>query len=147
VFLRSRIDRLGSKRFLWIVLAWWVLSYGVWWALSLGALQPALLIAPLLMVSNGFFTSMYDLSATRLLMNSVTDETQSPRYFALYSVIVNVTVGVVPMIWGALLDAWRGVKLDWLGGVANRYTLFFGLEWLLLGLVALALWRLREERQ
>jgi MFS family permease len=145
VFLRSRIDRLGSKRFLWIVLAWWLLSYLIWWVLSLGTLQPALLIAPLLMVSNGFFTSMYDLSATRLLMNSVTDEAQSPRYFALYSVIVNVTVGVVPMIWGALLDAWRGVRFDWLGGVANRYTLFFGLEWLLLGLVALALWRLREE--
>ena len=145
VFLRSRIDRLGSKRFLWIVLAWWLLSYLIWWALSLGAMQPAIFIAPLLMVSNGFFTSMYDLSATRLLMNSVTDETQSPRYFALYSVIVNVTVGVVPMVWGALLDAWREVRLDWLGGVANRYTLFFGLEWLLLGLVALALWRLREE--
>ncbi|NJM39392.1 MAG: MFS transporter [Anaerolineae bacterium] len=147
VWLRSRMDRLGSKRFLWLVLGWWLLSYLVWWALSLGGLQPALFIAPLLMVSNGFFTSIYDLSATRLLMNSVTDEAQSPRYFALYSVIVNVTVGLVPMMWGALLDAWRDVRLpEWLGEAANRYTLFFGLEWLLLGLVALALWRLREEK-
>jgi MFS family permease len=146
IMMRSRIDRLGSKRFLGLVLGWWAVSYVLWALLSLGAPQVGRFIAPLLMVSNGFFTSVYDLSATRLLMNSVTDETQSPRYFALYSVIVNVTVGLVPMIWGALLDAWRGVRLDWLGDAANRYTLFFGLEWCLLGLVALALWRLREEK-
>jgi MFS family permease len=144
VFLRTRIDKLGSKRFLWLVLGWWLASYLAWAQLSLGVLHPALLIASVLMVSSGFFTSVYDLAATRLLMNSVSEGTQSARYFAWHAAIVNITVGVVPMIWGGLLDAWRGVQFELLGGVANRYTLFFGLEWLLLGLVALALWRLRE---
>jgi MFS family permease len=145
VLLRNRADTHGSKPFLWMVLGMWAAAIFVWMLLAGGmAGHAAPLVAGALLVIGGVSFAAYDLSITRLLMNTVGDKPGNAQYFALNAAIVNLVAAFMPILWGALLDAWKNV--DAMAGPldVNRFTLFFGAEVLLLGFVALALWRVRE---
>lgn len=145
LILRNRTDRHGSKPFLWLVLAMWLVAIFLWMLLAGGVVGGAApLVAGALLVIGGVSTAAYDLSITRLVMNTVGDKPGNAQYFALNSAVVSIVAASMPVIWGALLDAWKSVDAS-LGALdVNRYTLFFGAEVLLLGLVALALWHVRE---
>jgi hypothetical protein len=133
--LRSHIDGLGSRPFLGMVLLWWTLAGLVWFALAAGLLPGSWLIAPLLMMAAGFFGSIYELSLTRLLMNTVGDRPGSTQYFALQSVITSLLAGLAPILWGWMLDHLARIQLV-VGGLSlNNYALFFGIQWLLLAVV------------
>jgi MFS family permease len=47
------------------------------------------------------------------------------HFFALYSVIANVTLGLAPIGWGLLIDAIGSREAVWLGLSWNRFTVFF----------------------
>jgi MFS family permease len=49
------------------------------------------------------------------------------HFFAIYSVVTNVTLGLAPIAWGVLIDAVGESKPAWLGLEWNRYTVFFAL--------------------
>ena len=133
--LRSHIDGLGSRPFLGMVLLWWTLAGLVWFALAAGLLPGSWLIAPLLMMAAGFFGSIYELSLTRLLMNTVGDRPGSTQYFALQSEITSLLAGLAPILWGWMLDHLARIQLV-VGGLSlNNYALFFGIQWLLLAVV------------
>lgn len=147
VFLRNRTDKYGSKPFLWAVLVMWVVAIFLWMLLAGGlAGSAAPFVAGALLVIGGVSAAAYDLSITRLLMNTVSEKPGNAQFFALNAALVNIVAASMPVIWGALLDAWKDVDAM-LGPLdVNRFTLFFGAEVLLLGLVAIALRRVREER-
>lgn len=140
--LRHRADRAGSKPFLALVLCWWVVYFLLWFLLSVNGI-PAFIAPPLIFVA-GFFSSTYDLALTRLLMNVAGDRPASAQYFALHSVIVSVVTGVSPIIWGYLLDNLRTAQVVIAGVTLTRYSFLFGLQFLMLSLVALMLARLKE---
>ena len=143
--LRNRTDQRGSKPFLWLALGMWAGAIFLWLLLAGGVAGGAApLIAGALLVIGGVSAAAYDLSVTRLVMNTVGDKPGNAQYFALNSAVVNIVAAMMPVIWGALLDAWRGVDATFGTLDVNRYTLFFGAEVLLLGLVALTLRRVRE---
>ena len=141
--LRNRIDRLGSRPFLGIVFLWWTGYYALWFLMAISPSRPPLM-AVAMMVTAGFFGSIYDLSLTRLLMNTVGDRPEATHYFALHSVIVSVLNGVSPMAWGLVLDMTRSVRLPVAGISLGGYALFFVAQWLLLGVVLLMLSQVRE---
>jgi MFS family permease len=147
VLLRNRADMHGSKPFLWMALVMWVAAIIMWTMLAGGvAGNSAPWVAGALLVIGGVSAAAYDLSITRLLMNTVSEKPGNAQFFALNAAIVNIVAASMPIIWGALLDSWKNVDVM-LGPLdVNRYTLFFGAEVLLLGLVAIALKRVREER-
>jgi hypothetical protein len=142
LFVRHRVDRLGSRPFFSLTFVWWSLFCALWFALAAGWVGAAWLVAPLLLLGAGFFAAIYDLALTRLLMNTVSDHPASTQYFALQSVIVSLLAGVGPILWGLVLDALRG--RDASGATPGGFALFFGLQWLLLGVVFLALNRVKE---
>ena len=142
--LRSRIDGMGSRPFLGVVFLWWTFYYLAWFLLAAHLVGGALFLAPLLMLAAGFFASIYELSLTRLLMNTVGDRPGATQYFALQSVIVSVLAGLSPITWGWMLDALRSVQLVVGGVTLGGYAIFFGAQWLLLGVVFLALGRVKE---
>lgn len=145
VLLRNRTDKHGSKPFLWLVLAMWLVAFVMWMLLAGGLADGAARwIAGALLVISGLSAAMYDLSITRLVMNTVGDKPGNAQYFALNAAIVNIVAASMPVIWGALLDAWKSVDLTFGAFNVNRFSLFFGAEVLLLGFVALALRRVRE---
>jgi len=142
--LRSRIDGLGSRPFLGVVFLWWTLYYFAWFLLATHLVGGAQILAPLLMLAAGFFASIYELSLTRLMMNTVGDRPGTTQYFALQSVIVSLLAGLSPIMWGWMLDNLDNVRLVVGHVTLNSYAIFFGVQWLLLGVVLLALLPVKE---
>ena len=68
------------------------------------------------------------------------------HFFALYSVVGSVVLGVSPVIWGLLIDLLRPLHWAWHGMVWNRYSVFFSGVALMFSL-ALALSRRLVEPQ
>lgn len=142
--VRDRVDRLGSRPLLGISFLWWIIYFGVWFLLAAGWIHAAVLTAVLLMLANGFFGATYELAFTRLLMNTVGDQAEASQYFALQSVIVSLVAGVAPILWGSVLDSLSGFQVVVRGATFGSYALFFGGQWLLLGIVLQALKQIKE---
>ena len=142
--LRHRVDRLGSRPFLGIVLIWWALYFLCWFLLAMRWLGNPWLVAPALVLMGGFFGAIYDLALTRLLMNTVGNRPFSTQYFALHSVSASLVLGVSPILWGLLLDNLRAVQWRLGGWQLDGFALFFGIQWLALVFVLLAYMQLRE---
>ncbi|MBK8048438.1 MAG: MFS transporter [Anaerolineales bacterium] len=114
--MRDRIDRLGSRPFLGLVFLWWVIYFGLWWLMAANLVTNAWLVAPLLLLAAGFFAAIYDISLTRLLMNTVGERPGMTQYFAFQSVIVSLLAGISPIMWGYLLDSLDNFELT-IGGI------------------------------
>jgi len=142
--LRSRADRFGSRPFLGIAFLWWTVYYLAWFLLATALAGSAWLIAPLLLLAAGFFAAMYEMALTRLLMNTVGDRPDTTQYFALQSVLVSLVAGSAPILWGWLLDQLQGVQVHLGRHALDGYAIFFGLQWLLLGVVLIAFERIQE---
>lgn len=141
--LRKRIDALGSRPFLGVVFLWWTACYALWFLLAITpSRSPAMAVAMLLLA--GFFGAIYDLALTRLLMNTVGDQPQATRYFALHSVVISVLNGFAPTGWGLVLDAARATQVSLAGISLSGYALFFAVQRVLLSLVLLTLAHLHE---
>jgi len=142
--MRSRIDRLGSRPFLGLVFLWWAGYYLAWFTLAANLTGGRVMLAPLLLIAAGFFGSIYELSLTRLLMNTAGDRPAMTQYFALQSVIVSLLAGLSPILWGWLLDTIHATSITVGRLTLNGYALFFGFQWLMLSVVFLALMQVKE---
>jgi MFS-type transporter involved in bile tolerance (Atg22 family) len=141
--VRSRLDRLGSKPFLWITLGWWTTALLTWLTIAATGTTLAPLIAPLLLIVTESFAWMFELFNMRLAMNTLASPDNSATGFAVYSVVVNVAAGIAPIAFGALLDTLRFVTVQVGSLLFDNYTALFVIE---LGIVALAAMALRRVR-
>ncbi len=123
-FLGSRLDRLGSKPVLTFCFSAWVVVLGGWMSLSGGLLPARLSLLLALQFLMGLLAALVQMSNTRLAM-AVIPPMGRNHFFALFSVIGNVTLGLAPIGWGLLIDAVGMHSPLWLGLVWNRYTIFF----------------------
>lgn len=142
--VRSRLDRLGSKPFLWITLGWWTTALLTWLILAATGTGLAPLIAPVLLIVTESFAWMFELFNMRLAMNTLAAPDNSATGFAVYSVIVNVVAGVAPITFGAVLDALRTVTIQAGSLRFDNYTALFVIELGIVALAALALKRVRN---
>jgi len=122
--LGAGLDRVGSKPVLtfaftaWVaVLAWWVLLAG-------GALPLKLWLILALQFLMGLLAALVQMSNTRLAM-AIIPAMGRNHFFAIYSVVGNVTLGVAPVAWGLLIDAIGPRAPHWLGVSWNHFTIFF----------------------
>jgi MFS family permease len=123
-FVGSRLDRLGSKPVITASLAGWLALMGGWMALAGGALPAGVAEVVALQFLMGLLAALVTMAANRLAMAIIPPMGRN-HFFALYSVLGSVTLGLAPIGWGVLIDAvgerrWQGLGLDW-----NRYTVFF----------------------
>lgn len=119
-----QLDRFGSKpalttsALIWIVIA-------LTWALIAGKALPLnmnLVVA--LQFLMGFAMSTFNMSNVRLAM--VTSPAMGrTHFFALFSVVANVTLGLAPVLWGLVIDSFGGLDARWHGFVWNRYSIFY----------------------
>jgi MFS family permease len=123
-FLGSRLDRLGSKPVLSFCFAAWVAVLGGWMALSGGWLPVKLSLVLVLQFLMGLLAALVQMANTRLAM-AVIPAMGRNHFFAIYSVIGNVTLGLAPIGWGLLIDAVGARSPTWLGLAWNHYTIFF----------------------
>lgn len=118
------LDRLGSKPaitfacFLWLVIiVGWVLVAGEVISLRIWTV----LVLQFLM---GFGASSFNMANVRLAM-VISPEMGRTHFFALFAVVANLTLGLAPVLWGLLIDAFGRVNTEWHSFAFNRYSLFY----------------------
>ncbi len=122
--LGSRLDRWGSKPVLSSACAAWLVVLAGWAMLS-GRLFPARLTMVLaLQFPMGLLAALVNMACTRLAM-AVIPVMGRNHFFAIYSVVSNVVLGLAPIGWGVLIDAVGQRHPVWLGLEWNRFTVFF----------------------
>jgi MFS family permease len=123
-FLGSRLDRLGSRPVLLLgFFLWMFIALG--WGLVAGRVAaPRIGFILLLQVMMGLLAALTHMANTRLAMALIPAMGRS-HFFAIYSVVLNVTLGLAPIIWGLMIDALSPVSVVWLGLEWNRYSIFF----------------------
>lgn len=123
-FLGSRLDRLGSKPVLSVAFALWVVLLAGWMAVSGGLVSARLPLVLGLLFAMGLLAALVTMSNTRLAM-AVIPVMGRTHFFAIYSVLNNVALGVAPVAWGLLIDSVGTRSPVWLGLAWNRFTVFF----------------------
>ena len=123
-FLGLRLDHFGSKPVLTFAIFLWLLIIAAW-ALIAGKLMPFNLgfILGLHFVM-GLFAALVNMSNTRLVM-AVVPVMGRDHFFALFSVLSNVVLGLSPIFWGLLIDAVGSMQMPYLWLEWNRFTVFF----------------------
>jgi MFS family permease len=123
-FLGSRLDHLGSKPVLTFCFSAWVAVLAGWIALSGGVFPVRLSVVLLLQFMMGLLAALIQMANTRLAM-AIIPVMGRNHFFAIYSTLGNVTLGLAPIAWGLLIDAVGTHSSTWLGVAWNRYTVFF----------------------
>src|SRR6266567_540250 len=122
--LGSRLDHLGSKPILTFSFAAWLAVLAGWICLAGGVWPVKLSLVVILQVFMGLLAALVSMSNTRLAM-AIIPVMGRNHFFAIYSVVGNVALGVAPIAWGLLIDAIGARAPLWMGLSWNRYTIFF----------------------
>jgi len=120
----SRLDSHGSKPVLVFCFGAWLVVLAGWLFVSGGVLPLSLPVLVGLQYAMGLLAAVVQMANTRLAM-TVVPEMGRNHFFAIYSVVNNVTLGLAPIAWGMLIDAVGGHTMRWAGLVWTRYTFFF----------------------
>jgi MFS family permease len=123
-FLGHRLDRLGSKPVLTFAFAAWLMVLAGWIALSGRAVELKMALLLCLQFMMGLLAALVNMANNRLAM-AIIPKMGRNHFFALYSVIANVTLGIAPIGWGLMIDAIGRHEAVWLGLSWNRFTVFF----------------------
>ncbi|SRR4051812_17972706 len=135
------LDVMGSKPVMVFSSLLWIAIITVWILMAGGVLA----ISPLLILALQFFmglgASVFNMANVRLAM-VITPQMGRNHFFALYSVVANLSLGLAPVLWGMLIDLFQGINVRSYGILWNRFTLYFlgaGLMFLLTVLLKLRL--------
>jgi MFS family permease len=122
--LGSRLDRLGSKPVLTFSFVCWCLVLAGWLLMSGHVIELKLTLVLVLSVLMGLLAAMVQMSNTKLAM-AVIPVMGRNHFFAIYSVVANVSLGLAPIAWGLLIDAVGKSSPHWLGITWNKFSVFF----------------------
>ena len=123
-YFESRTDRLGSKPVLAFCLSIWIFILIGWLLLAGRVVHSQIGLVLLLELMMGFAYALVNMNNTRLAMVLAPVMGRS-HFFALYSVVANLTLGLAPILWGLLIDAFGPRQLQWHHFELNRFSLFF----------------------
>jgi MFS family permease len=96
----------------------------VWLLLAGKYLAPTPLMVLGLQFCMGLGASVFNMSNVRLAM-VVTPEMGRNHFFALYSVVANLSLGISPIVWGILIDAFATLDYSMHSFHWNRFSVFF----------------------
>jgi MFS family permease len=120
----AHLDRFGSKPILRVAFGAWLLVLVGWVLVSGRVFRPDLALLLSLQFFMGLFGALVNMANTRLAM-AVIPPMGRNHFFAIYSVVSNVTLGLAPIAWGLLIDGYGMRQVMALGLEWNRYTVFF----------------------
>jgi hypothetical protein len=123
-FLGPRLDRLGSKPVMLFALLVWIGIMGGWIVMAADWVSPCLLLVGGLQFLMGLVSALLHMANTRLAM-AVIPQMGRNHFFALYSVIGSLTLGLSPIVWGLILDGMAAVQVEWNGFELNRFSIYF----------------------
>ncbi len=123
-FFGSLIDTNGSKQSFRISLMLFILIICGWLALSSRILPPSMGFIALLYFVWGIAASSFELANVRLSMKTMPAVGRS-HFFACFTVVTSLGLGITPILWGLILDAIGGYQsvtgfMQW-----NRFSIFY----------------------
>lgn len=146
LLLSRLLDRFGSRPILITGLVVMLMLLATWTAITCGLLAPMTSLVALLMCVLGIGGSMVNLANLRLAMLTVPEIGRS-HYFAVFSVVSSVSLGIAPMLWGVLIDATQGLSKMLSQRIElNSWSLLFGLMTLLFAIALVFSTRIVEPR-
>jgi MFS family permease len=124
LLLRTALDRHGSKPVMGggLVLLFAVMA--LWGLVAAGVIGRSIFVVALLMFTVGLASSLFNLANIRLAMIVIPERGRS-HYFAVFSVVSSVTLGLAPIAWGLMVDACHGIDLVIAGVGLNAYSILF----------------------
>jgi len=78
----------------------------------------------ILIVISGLAWALWNLANVRIVMGIV-PHMGRPHFLALYSVASNLTLGLIPLLWGPLMDYFNHWRIAWGFWQWNCYSLFY----------------------
>jgi MFS family permease len=144
-WFESRTDRLGSKPVLTFCLLIWILILLGWIAFSANLLAPRVQFVFALHLLMGFAYALVNVNNTRLAMVLAPVMGRS-HFFALFSVVGNLTLGLSPILWGLLIDLFGQAHRPLGPFNLNRYSFFFSAALAIFALTLLLSRRLVEPK-
>ena len=119
-----RLDHLGSRPVVTFALLGWLWILAGWFLLSAKVIEPRFPIIMTLQFLMGLGAASLGMANTRLAMATIPPMGRT-HFFALFSVVGNLTLGLAPILWGLLIDALRPLHWVWHGMEWNRFSVFF----------------------
>lgn len=142
-YFGSRTDRLGSKPVLTLSLLVWIVIMLGWFVVAARLVRPRIGLILLLEVTMGFAYALVNMNNTRLAMLLAPTMGRS-HFFAMFSVVGNLTLGLAPVAWGLIIDAFGDRQWQWQGIELNRFSFFYLCVLLVFGLALALCLRLEE---
>lgn len=123
-WIGTRVDRMGSIPMIRASVLLFAGVLALWFAMSAGIIAPNWKLVLLLNLLGGVAMAGFNMANLHLCM-SVVPEAGKNHYFALTTVITSFGVGIVPVLWGWLLDSLGG--LDLVAGPFHlrRHSIYF----------------------
>ncbi len=139
------VDRVGSRPLLVFSGTALIIHFSLWFAVVSRLLPMSVPVFLVLQFFSGLGGSVFNMANTRLVMGTVPAMGRS-HFFALFSVVNSLVLGLLPVIWGIALDGLKG--WHWTSGRAdfNRYSLLYLSLVAVVGVSLLLLKRLQEPR-
>ncbi len=124
LLLARLLDRLGSKPVLTAATLLWVLILAGWTLVAGGILPNTIPAVTAHMFFMGLGGCIVNLSNLRLTMISVPESGRS-YFFAVFSVIGSMSLGLSPILWGIFIDGFRPLVRSLGAFEFNCYSLLF----------------------
>ena len=123
-WLGARVDRVGSIPVIRAAVALFALVLALWFAMSAGLIPPGWKLVLLLNLFGGVAMAGFNMANLHLGM-AVVPESGKNHYFALTTVITSFGMGIVPVLWGWLLDSLGGLDLVEGPFHLRRHSIYF----------------------
>jgi MFS family permease len=134
------VDLVGSLAVMRASILLFTMVLGVWFAMSAGLINPDWKMVLFLNFTGGIGVAGLNLASLHLGM-SIVPVSGRNHFFALSTVITSLGLGLVPILWGAILDLLGGMDLLLGPFHIRRHSVYFlGIS--LLSLVALLMTRI-----
>jgi len=118
------IDRTGNKQVLTLSGILFTLHFLGWGGVAAGFLPFNWTMIVIQAITSGFGSALWGLANVRMVMGIV-PAMGRPHFLALYSVASNLTLGLVPLLWGPVLDYLEHWQVTWGYWTWNSYSLLY----------------------
>ena len=119
------VDRVGSKIVLASALVLFAVVLTAWLLIAGHVVEPTVPLLSAISFAGGMAGANFGLANVRIVMNTMPPMGRS-HFFAFYSVITSIGLGLTPIVWGVCLDAIGDYESHWRGLDLNRFSIYFG---------------------
>jgi MFS family permease len=120
----SVIDRTGNRQILALAGSFFAVHFTGWALVAAGILPFNLPVLLWQTLTSGVGWAFWNISNVRAVMNIV-PAMGRPHFLALYSVVSSLTLGLVPLFWGPVLDGLEQWRVNWGPWHWNCYSFFY----------------------